>query len=391
MSQILGWQGYAAFVAGDPIAARSAGEEGRDLADAIGDTFTSRFCRAWSISFAQTVEGDLVGAAAESRRLVAEADAAVDVLHGMIGRLTLGQLLAWQGLTVAAHTEANAVIQAGAELGGFLAGLGYLIRGVAAIASGDAPAAVDALEVSWRLTGSQHEAHAFQKWRRAEAALGAGDLTAAQRWADEAASTTTGHHLMLALTIRARISIARDQLAEAERDAHDALAIGADIGAQLGLPGILECLARMAGEAGSHREASRLFGAAMALQERTGEVRFQIYQTGYESAVEDLQDAMSEADFDAAWAEGAALSTDEAIAYARRGRGERKRPANGWASLTPTELDVVRLLSEGLANKDIAARLFVSPRTVQTHLTHVYTKLGLTSRVQLAQAAARHT
>ncbi len=64
-------------------------------------------------------------------------------------------------------------------------------------------------------------------------------------------------------------------------------------------------------------------------------------------------------------------------------------PAAG-PSLTPTERDVVRLVSEGLANNDIATRLFVSPRTVQTHLTHVYTKLGLTSRVQLAQEAARH-
>jgi DNA-binding CsgD family transcriptional regulator len=72
------------------------------------------------------------------------------------------------------------------------------------------------------------------------------------------------------------------------------------------------------------------------------------------------------------------------------GRGQRKRPASGWSSLTPTELDVVRLVSEGLTNNDIATRLFVSPRTVQTHLTHVYTKLGLTSRVQLVQEAARH-
>ncbi len=86
----------------------------------------------------------------------------------------------------------------------------------------------------------------------------------------------------------------------------------------------------------------------------------------------------------------AALSVEEAIAYTQRGRGERKRPPSGWASLTPTERDVVRLVSEGLANNDIAGRLFVSPRTVQTHLTHVYTKLGLTSRVQLVQEAARH-
>ncbi|WP_172828632.1 response regulator transcription factor, partial [Mycobacterium colombiense] len=63
----------------------------------------------------------------------------------------------------------------------------------------------------------------------------------------------------------------------------------------------------------------------------------------------------------------------------------------GWESLTPTELDVVRLVSEGLPNKDIAARLFVSPRTVQTHLTHVYAKLDVSSRVQLAQESARHT
>jgi DNA-binding CsgD family transcriptional regulator len=72
--------------------------------------------------------------------------------------------------------------------------------------------------------------------------------------------------------------------------------------------------------------------------------------------------------------------TEEAIAYAQRGRGERKRPASGWASLTSTERDVVRLVSEGLGNREIAIRLFVSPRTVQTHLIHVYTKLARAAR-----------
>jgi DNA-binding CsgD family transcriptional regulator len=48
------------------------------------------------------------------------------------------------------------------------------------------------------------------------------------------------------------------------------------------------------------------------------------------------------------------------------------------------------LLSEGLSNKEIAARLFISPRTAQTHLTHIYSKLNLSSRVQVVREAARH-
>jgi DNA-binding CsgD family transcriptional regulator len=105
-------------------------------------------------------------------------------------------------------------------------------------------------------------------------------------------------------------------------------------------------------------------------------VRFKIHQADYEASVGALRNAMGDGDFESAWAEGAALSTDEAIAYPQRGRGERKRPSSGWASLTPTARDVVRLVREGLANKDIATRLFVSPRTVQTHLTQVYTNSG---------------
>ena len=121
-----------------------------------------------------------------------------------------------------------------------------------------------------------------------------------------------------------------------------------------------------------------------------GAIRFKVWDAGYEASVAALRDALGDEDFDAAWAEGTGLSIDEAIAYAQRGHGERKRPTSGWASLTPAERDVVRLVSEGLTNNDIGTRLFVSPRTVQTHLTHVYTKLGLTSRVQLAQEATRH-
>jgi len=195
---------------------------------------------------------------------------------------------------------------------------------------------------------------------------------------------------MSALSTRARVAIAQGEPDQAKRDGYDALACAAELGAHFGVADVLECLAVLAGDSASHRESARLLGAARAIRQRMGAVRFKIYDADYHASAAALRDAMGDSDFDSACAEGAALSTEEAIAYAQRGRGQRKRPSSGWGSLTPTERDVVQLVSEGLANNDIAARLFVSPRTVQTHLTHVYTKLGLTSRVQLAQEAARH-
>ncbi len=152
--------------------------------------------------------------------------------------------------------------------------------------------------------------------------------------------------------------MAQGELEQAERDAHDALARAADMQARTGVADILECLGALAGEGGSAREAARLFGAAHAIRQSIGEVRFKIYDAGYEASVAVVRDAMDENDFDAAWAEGAALSIEEAIAYAQRGRGERKRPTSGWGSLTPTERDVVRLVSEGLGNNDIADAAF---------------------------------
>jgi DNA-binding CsgD family transcriptional regulator len=78
---------------------------------------------------------------------------------------------------------------------------------------------------------------------------------------------------------------------------------------------------------------------------------------------------------------------DEAVAYARRARTSRSRPSTGWASLTPTEVEVVGLAADGLANPEIAARLFMSRNTGKTHLSHVYAKLGVTNRTELATLA----
>lgn len=73
----------------------------------------------------------------------------------------------------------------------------------------------------------------------------------------------------------------------------------------------------------------------------------------------------------------------------RSGQPRSRSRGDGWDSLTTAEREVVALTVEGLTNREIAARLFISPRTVETHLTHVFAKLGLQGRPALRLAAAR--
>ncbi|MGQ0617698.1 MAG: ATP-binding protein [Acidimicrobiia bacterium] len=80
-----------------------------------------------------------------------------------------------------------------------------------------------------------------------------------------------------------------------------------------------------------------------------------------------------------------------ALGVRRRRSGAKRRPALGWTALTGTELTVARLTAEGLTNRQVGERLFVSRRTVETHLAHVFQKLGLSSRAQLAVEVARRT
>ena len=83
------------------------------------------------------------------------------------------------------------------------------------------------------------------------------------------------------------------------------------------------------------------------------------------------------------------LTAVQAVAYARRARGSRKRPTTGWDSLTPTELQVVELAAQGFTNPEIGRRLFIGAGTVKTHLSHVFAKLNVSSRTELAAAASR--
>lgn len=98
-------------------------------------------------------------------------------------------------------------------------------------------------------------------------------------------------------------------------------------------------------------------------------VRFSPEPEFWSSVQLTIREALGPEGYDAAFAAGAALAIEEAVAYVRRARGERKRPARGWKRLTPTELEIVRHVAAGLTNRQIGQRMFITSGTVKTHLS----------------------
>ena len=385
-SQIYVEQARSGLGSGDPIAVQDAAKKGLEVSRAIGGHATTRLFH-WARGWALAWQGDLHGALVALDSAVE--DAAQNTMLQLYALLVQGFTRASLGDSDGAHASANTALTTAADLMEFFEGLGQATVAVAYQAAGDEEAAFKTYAVARELSGLNRMMAGLYGFS-ALTPLACGDAPLARKWADEVVAGTGGCYLSVALMTRAQVRLAQGELDGAEQDAQAALSAAMETNVELRMPSALECLARLATKAESHREATRLFGAAEAMRQRTGEVRFPSFEAEHSADLSALREVMGTDDFEAAWAEGAALSTGEAIAYAQRGRGERKRPSSGWASLTPTELDVVRLLTEGLPNKDIATRLFISPRTVETHLTHVYAKLGLSSRVQLAQEAARH-
>jgi DNA-binding CsgD family transcriptional regulator len=166
---------------------------------------------------------------------------------------------------------------------------------------------------------------------------------------------------------------------------HEALTFRVEHGLRLRYITSLEALGSLMAVTGRPVDATRVLAASGRARRELGCPVPPADEPALAELVDNLRPHPA---FDAAWREGAGLGLDDAVSYVRRMRGARGRPDSGWASLTPTELRVVQLASDGLSNPEIGARLFVSRSTVKTHLSRAFAKLGVSNRTELAAIAA---
>ncbi|MRH93488.1 protein kinase [Nocardia sp. SYP-A9097] len=197
-----------------------------------------------------------------------------------------------------------------------------------------------------------------------------------------------------ALWSLAIVSFRQGNLARATQLLAEALQVSRTVNDRTNTSTCLQALAWIAAEEKDAKRAVVLTAAAEQIGRSVGtsSILFSDLLVHQEECERRTRQAMSEKTYAAAQREGAALGFDAAIAYAL---GEHVSPAPTDAAgrkLTKREREVAELIAEGLKNREIAARLFISPRTADGHVEHMLTKLGFTSRAQIAAwlAASQH-
>lgn len=347
--------GYFAMRRGDYPDAQTAFAESIDACHRVGDPSTGGFAAAFDLGVRAEM-GDLTGAAAGLDTLIARASAAG---------------------------------------GGFALADAIAFRADIALAAGDAATARAFVEPFIEATRE----HGVPMWT-AELlrVLGAasrmtGDYDGAQAALDEARSLMAAYHNdWLDALIEYELALlahARGDAPKAEELLHAALVRQVRHDLKPGIAATLDALGIVALDAESAAEAVRCFASADALRSAIGRAVRPFETTMLAPHLDRAKNLLAESTFEQLWEEASSLPLDEMIEYVSRARGERKRPSVGWESLTPTEQRVVAFVAAGLTNPQIAERMFIAAGTVKVHLSHVFAKLGVTTRAQLASQATK--
>jgi len=165
---------------------------------------------------------------------------------------------------------------------------------------------------------------------------------------------------------------------------------------------IVDCVEGLASVVAAQEElawAARLWGAAESLREAMGTPIPPVYRVDYERPVTAARTQLGEKVFAEAWAEGRAMTSEQVLAVQILGtkpisESSSTPPTKSTptypAGLTSREVEVLRLVAQGLTNEQVAEHLVISPRTVNTHLTSIYGKIGVSSRSAATRYAIEH-
>jgi predicted ATPase/DNA-binding CsgD family transcriptional regulator len=371
----------------DPDEPRRMLDEAVEIATSAGDRRTLRLALG-KAALAAITQGRITEAARRAERAAANARQAGHDGALIPAMFVQGWAQLLQGSYDHAAATARECIALGQASGEGGEGRAYWLQAKAVLASAGAGHADRLLRQSRELTASDNTFAALPILATAESFLAVGDRLAATAAADQAANlaTATGR-----IWVLGRINLLRAVLAEhppaAESHVQAALRLCRDAGDSLGQIDAIELLSALAADRGAEAEALRLWSAALAARGRLGYV---YAAPAVAASRKNIDTLVSSGSGRAAWAEGQRLSIEDAIAYASRGHGRRGRPATGWSSLTPTEVQIARLVARHLPNPQIAQQLFISRATVKTHLVHIFAKLSISSRSQLAAEAIQH-
>ncbi|HEY7035688.1 MAG TPA: LuxR C-terminal-related transcriptional regulator [Thermomicrobiales bacterium] len=228
-----------------------------------------------------------------------------------------------------------------------------------------------------------------------------GDHDRAEILLDEAACLAQGagdvYYLGQVAGIRAELAGRRGDAARARDAYHASAVVSLQLGDRRGLGGDLRRLALAAATAGEMERAARLAGAEAAVREKLGIPLTPAPEAHrYQGELDKIRTALGNAAFAAAWAAGHSLPPEQAVAEAVTAIDEgvatppRRSRATGATELTPRELEIARLLTRRLTDKEIADALSISPRTVMNHVASILDKLGVASRREAADWASRH-